>query len=1736
MSHTFHRYKIGDEPVAGYRLTDHLGAGGFGEVWKANAPGGTEVALKIIDLTGQQGVQEFSSLRVVKKVRHPNLISLQAFWMKDEEGKLIDEAGEATSGISATAFAPDPKRQTQPVGIAMTAAFARPVELIIAMQLGAMSLHKRLEDCREQGMAGVPVAELLEYLEQAARGIDFLNKPIHDLGKGPVPIVHGDVKPHNILVVGDAAVVCDFGLARAVETLRKTSMAPVTVAYAAPESFKGKVTPTSDQYSLAITYVELRTGRLPFDENMTPYQVMEAHVLKNLDFSRLPEPERQVIERGVQTNPEERWPSSRDLILALRQAVAQTGELPLRPGEAAYSGGPTPTHSITARPKTRDTDLPTRVPVDPHKETMHPGGHTPSHGLSLDTAAAPPERRRPGDPLAETSMLGAGAIGIPAKKSKLGYIIATAAAALVVAGLIVVPKLLNNGNNLPTVPGTQAKTTTSKTPDSVVETADGGKSSDGNETAPTDGNTLFIRDVQKKIKAEDFDGAMSWLLDKTPRELPGYEKEALQKRLHDAYLNFIDSKIQSGSYARAIDALEDAKSGIGLTDADKQQVREKIRVAWLAQANDELQNDQAARALETAGSILKRFDGDRDAQFVIARAYLRQKENAKALAALNKLGATADLRVEYQPMDAALLLLVNGSAAASPADWTKLVDNFLSYTAVEKATPPPPNLTLNTYEREQVTLLRDRIIDNVQSLLKSKTLPADQSQALVAKLEQLGSSAELEMFKVKTALDAKQFDEARKLLATVSKKIPADDTELKSEVTATGLLIDLRDPATRPDAAGKLVADSIKLLGGLTPAMRNDLCCAAEALALGPAPATLDTVIDLTGRTRDLDPGDAANKRMARLLAARLQRKAAQTTPPTKEELPKLVEDCEEVEQAGVASGTVEAFHAECLLLQDSRDRQLLSTLIEKAKPVDAYTQFVEARVLRNSAQPDWAKISELLTTAYGGDPSKLLPGLDTQFRKTEAAKMLTEAALKKRVSLQPGNASAVLANPFGDAKIATEAFRLLELAARLSPEADLAASQPQQRELLINRALAAAWKTEPDEKLANSLCTTISTWSDTDLGTNAFPALWVVFHTHQTQAADQPTAVKAAQRLIELFQKQFPVADPQATEIYKQVLQPVLALADGLATGKTPPAELDKFYEATAEFIKHYQRAKWPFADKQKEIETLISKAIKLNGKVAKYYTTRGVARVSQTPPNVEGALADAADAQKIDPNFPAAYALEGHALIYRSRQQPSNEARTADLEKAVAKCKLAVEKSKPEDKEHSMDLLNLSMAQLEKGNMETDQKAKKDLLHDAKANAEQAVELEKDRAYPDYAYSALGNALEDLAWLVGEDPEENYKAAMAAFSNAVASNPSACDPLVARARCYYKALVDSKLNPQFLGRTTEEAFQAALDDLKQAQQLNPAAVEPSFWEGKIDQQLGKYADADTELGEAVKLAEDNKVQGLGLYLVEWTRNAVMNRELSDEDREKLVKERTQKLIAAPSLGGSSNAKQAALLIAQSLLAQKTPKIADALKTYDAALADYDKSDPAKQPVDPKKADGADISLLSARAYCRLSVPKTDWNATALDSVLKDAARIIQLKPGPGFEALADWYSAYAKFQTFGSTSPTFALTPQKKIDYLDGAIADVRKAIELMPNDPGSWQWRQNGAAWIAIKITLSPASVTPTEANKKLAAEARQWMDDAIDMAGKRPDLSGQMANLQRTQQQVEKQLTDKGLPRT
>src|SRR5204862_2153011 len=75
--------KTHSEPIRGYRLLSPLGSGGFGEVWKCEAPGGIHKAIKFVSGrfhalgAGNQAVhQELQALQLVKGIRHPFLLSL----------------------------------------------------------------------------------------------------------------------------------------------------------------------------------------------------------------------------------------------------------------------------------------------------------------------------------------------------------------------------------------------------------------------------------------------------------------------------------------------------------------------------------------------------------------------------------------------------------------------------------------------------------------------------------------------------------------------------------------------------------------------------------------------------------------------------------------------------------------------------------------------------------------------------------------------------------------------------------------------------------------------------------------------------------------------------------------------------------------------------------------------------------------------------------------------------------------------------------------------------------------------------------------------------------------------------------------------------------------------------------------------------------------------------------------------------------------------------------------------------------------------------------------------------------------------------------------------------------------------------------------------------------------------------------------------------------------------------
>jgi serine/threonine protein kinase len=317
MNAALFRPAAGAEPVPGYRLEALLGRGGFGEVWRAAAPGGFQVALKFLPADEAASERELKSLQLLQGVRDGHLLALFGVW-------------------------------------------AVPGWFVLAMELADRTLMDRLNDCLRHGLPGVPRTELLRCFGHAAQGLDFLNAARHILVEGgqPARIQHGDVKPQNLLLVGDTCKLGDFGLARRLAaTAVAKHTASLTPAYAPPEVFEGRSALPSDQYSLAVTWCQLRGGRLPFEGG--PAQLMAGHMLKPPDLSMLPEAERAAVARALSKKPEERWPTCRAFVDELGWAapavpVAQAWyvpDVPTTPGTSEKTAAPSVAPTLEPPPR-----------------------------------------------------------------------------------------------------------------------------------------------------------------------------------------------------------------------------------------------------------------------------------------------------------------------------------------------------------------------------------------------------------------------------------------------------------------------------------------------------------------------------------------------------------------------------------------------------------------------------------------------------------------------------------------------------------------------------------------------------------------------------------------------------------------------------------------------------------------------------------------------------------------------------------------------------------------------------------------------------------------------------------------------------------------------------------------------------------------------------------------------------------------------------------------------------------------------------------------------------------------------------------------------------------------------------------------------------------------------------------------------------------------------------------------
>ncbi|XXT24103.1 protein kinase [Sorangium sp. So ce429] len=307
------RWDSGTRIAERYQLTELLGEGAFGTVYKAfDASTDAYVALKRLRVRSPTSLLAFKrEFRSLARVIHRNLVTLfelQAdgdewfFTMEYVDGRspwehlhapegsprphpnaprcpVAERRGDTTAVTTAAAvsplYTPLPHRRFPLSRGAASAVLDRADAVGIATSTPPMRLDlsdagpvvSRVLDPRASKPPS-PVrdfTELRRVLGELAEGLSFL----HAKGK-----LHRDVKPSNLLVeTGGRVVVLDFGLIHELDRGVASAEGPTglvgTPAYMAPEVvLQRRVTPASDWYSFGVLLHEALTGRLPFQDRM----------------------------------------------------------------------------------------------------------------------------------------------------------------------------------------------------------------------------------------------------------------------------------------------------------------------------------------------------------------------------------------------------------------------------------------------------------------------------------------------------------------------------------------------------------------------------------------------------------------------------------------------------------------------------------------------------------------------------------------------------------------------------------------------------------------------------------------------------------------------------------------------------------------------------------------------------------------------------------------------------------------------------------------------------------------------------------------------------------------------------------------------------------------------------------------------------------------------------------------------------------------------------------------------------------------------------------------------------------------------------------------------------------------------------------------------------------------------------------------------------------------------------
>jgi hypothetical protein len=176
------------------------------------------------------------------------------------------------------------------------------------------TLCERLQECRDRGLPGIPPREMLDYLAPVAQALDAL--------RDKLGIQHLTLTPRTLLLHEGRPRLADYGVAQIFAVWREHHAEQYNAAYSAPELFVGKPTPSCDQFSLALIYVEMITGMHPVRVQVRN-RVAVSRGQFQPDLSLVPAADRHVLNRALSAEPRRRYPSCAEFIRELAAAHQQ---------------------------------------------------------------------------------------------------------------------------------------------------------------------------------------------------------------------------------------------------------------------------------------------------------------------------------------------------------------------------------------------------------------------------------------------------------------------------------------------------------------------------------------------------------------------------------------------------------------------------------------------------------------------------------------------------------------------------------------------------------------------------------------------------------------------------------------------------------------------------------------------------------------------------------------------------------------------------------------------------------------------------------------------------------------------------------------------------------------------------------------------------------------------------------------------------------------------------------------------------------------------------------------------------------------------------------------------------------------------------------------------------------------------------------------------------------------------